>query len=78
METAILSPAIFAEVLMLRLVNDAARSSTMTWSTVGAENLEVAEARNPAGAASAFIIVPNSDERMNRSQFAFLSVACRR
>ena len=43
METAILSPAIFAEVLMLRLVKDAARSSTITASTVGTVAMRSAE-----------------------------------
>jgi len=35
MLTAIFNPASLALVLMLRLVNDAARSSAMTTSTVG-------------------------------------------
>ena len=62
MDTTIFSPASLALVLMLRLVKDAARSSTITWSTVGAENLEVAEARNSAGAARAFIIIKAKSE----------------
>ena len=41
MDTTIFSPASLAEVLMLRLVNDAARSSTITASTeVGAVKRE--------------------------------------
>lgn len=56
MLTASLRPATLAEVLMLRLVNAAARSSSMMASTVGAENWEEAKRRNPAGAASAFIV----------------------
>src|SRR5271170_6928510 len=35
METTIFNPASLALVLMLRRVKDAARSSTVTWSTVG-------------------------------------------
>ena len=43
MLTAIFSPASLAEVLMLRLVNDAARSSTITASTVGIPEGKVAD-----------------------------------
>src|SRR5580658_6314758 len=53
-ETAIFSPASFAEVLMLRFVKDVARSSAITASTVGALK-RCGEAAGRSGHRATFI-----------------------
>src|SRR5271155_2962607 len=71
MDTASLRPASLAEVLMLRLLNDAARSSTMTASTVGTARLRIGNTDRSFDNADTFIFNRYSEGENAPRQSAF-------
>src|SRR5260221_666478 len=78
MLTSIFSPASFAEVLRLRLPKDAARSSTITASTVGTARLRIANCELRIGNADrsfvdadTFIFNCDSEGETTRRQSGF-------